>query len=134
MNSSRPYLLRALYEWISDNGMTPHLLVDASVAGVQIPPGVAQDGKVNLNIGMQAVRDLSLDNELIEFNARFSGVARHVQVPPAAVLAIYARENGQGMMFPPEEEQAEDAGQGSGSEEAGTDEKRLSKSHLKVIK
>ncbi|MDX1568888.1 MAG: ClpXP protease specificity-enhancing factor [Xanthomonadales bacterium] len=134
MTSSRPYLLRALYEWISDNGMTPHLLVDASAAGVEIPPGVAQDGKVNLNIGMQAVKDLSLDNELIEFNARFSGVARHVQIPPTAVLAIYARENGQGMMFPPEDDQTESAETPSEADDPETDEKRLSKSHLRVIK
>ena len=100
MTSQRPYLLRAIHEWISDNGMTPHLLVDANASGVHVPPGTAKDGKVVLNIAERAVQQLSLGNEFITFGARFGGVAHEVFVPVAAVLAIYSRETGQGMALP----------------------------------
>ena len=100
MTSHRPYLLRALYEWISDNGMTPHLLVDATRPGVQVPPHAVQDGRVVLNIADRAVAGLEMDNEQISFSARFGGVSQGVRVPVGAVLAIYARENGQGMALP----------------------------------
>jgi len=103
MTSNRPYLLRALYEWISDNGLTPYILVDATVQGVITPPHVVKDGRVVLNIAMRAVSQLELGKEAIRFLARFSGVSQSVEVPLSAVLAIYAQENGQGMMFPPEE-------------------------------
>ena len=97
MTSYRPYLLRALAEWINDNGMTPHILVDAGVAGVRVPPGAVREGKVVLNIADRAVVGLSIDNEWIEFTARFGGVSQPVSVPVGAVLAVYARETGQGM-------------------------------------
>lgn len=100
MTSQRPYLLRAIHEWISDNGMTPHLLVDANASGVHVPPGTAKDGKVVLNIAERAVQQLSLGNEFITFGARFGGVAHEVFVPVDAVLAIYSRETGQGMALP----------------------------------
>lgn len=100
MTSYRPYLLRALYEWIADNGMTPHLLVDAMRPGVQVPPHAVKDGKVVLNIAERAVAHLHMDNESITFHARFGGVSRGVVVPVAAVLAIYARETGHGMALP----------------------------------
>lgn len=100
MNSSRPYLLRALYEWIIDNGATPQILVDASDENLQIPDGIRTSDKVVLNIDPQAVRDLEIDTDYISFVARFSGVSHGVLVPVDAVLAVYARENGQGMMFP----------------------------------
>lgn len=103
MSSQRPYLLRAIHEWISDNGMTPHLLVDAAYPGVHVPPGTAKDGKVVLNIADRAVGQLSLGNDYITFGARFGGVAHEVFVPVAAVLAIYSRETGQGMALPVEE-------------------------------
>ena len=102
VSSQRPYLLRAIHEWISDNGMTPHLLVDAGYPGVHVPPGTAKDGKVVLNIAERAVGQLSLGNEYITFGARFGGVAHEVFVPVAAVLAIYSRETGQGMALPEE--------------------------------
>jgi stringent starvation protein B len=109
MTSSRPYLLRAFYEWISDNGLTPYLLVDANAEGVRIPPGAAKDGRVVLNIAARAVGQFEAGNEYIRFMARFGGVSQPVSVPVGAVLAIYAQENGQGMMFaaegvPPSEE------------------------------
>ncbi len=127
MTSSRPYLLRALYEWIADNDMTPHVLVDATVPGVQVPPHVVQDGKVTLNVDMQAVSGLSLDNDAITFAARFAGVSHQIHLPPSAVLAIYARENGQGMMFPPEEE-------GSEPDRGGGDDDRPTGPTLRVVK
>ena len=99
MTSNRPYLLRALYEWITDNGMTPHVLVDAEIEGVEVPEHVIQKGKVVLNIASGATEQLLLDNESICFKARFSGKPYPINVPMEAVIAIYARENGQGMMF-----------------------------------
>lgn len=102
MTSHRPYLLRALYAWISDNRMTPHLLVDATRPGVQVPPSAIKDGRVVLNVAERAVVGLDMGNELIAFTARFGGVSQPVRVPISAVLAIYARENGQGMGLPEE--------------------------------
>lgn len=99
MTSTRPYLLRAMHEWIVDNGMTPHLLVDATVDGVAVPPQHVEDGSIVLNAGPTAVRDLELGNEWVSFSARFAGVAQEIFVPIAAVQAVYARENGQGMFF-----------------------------------
>lgn len=99
MNSSRPYLVRALYEWIVDNDCTPHLLVNAEFPGVQVPPGFASDGQIVLNVSPSAVRHLHMDNEAVSFEGRFGGVARSLYIPAGAVLAIYARENGQGMVF-----------------------------------
>jgi stringent starvation protein B len=99
MTTNRPYLLRALYEWITDNGMTPHVLVDAGVDGVEVPDRVIQQGKVVLNIAAGATDQLVIDNDTIIFNARFSGKAYAISIPMDAVIAIYARENGQGMKF-----------------------------------
>jgi len=101
MTSTRPYLIRALYEWIEDNHRTPHILVNAEAPGVEVPKQHVQEGRIVLNINAAAVRDLRLGNDWIEFNARFGGVARTVHIPVTAVLAIYARENGQSMAFPP---------------------------------
>ena len=99
MTPNRPYLVRALYEWISDNNLTPYLLVDAGVEGVRVPPGVVKDGKVILNIAARAVGQFQIGNDRVHFLARFGGVSQAVDVPMGAVLAIYAQENGQGMMF-----------------------------------
>ena len=100
MNSHRPYLLRALVEWINDNGMTPHLMVDAGVPGVQVPPTAVKEERVVLNIAERAVMRLHIDNDAVSFTARFSGTSFQVHVPIAAVLAVYARETGQGMALP----------------------------------
>lgn len=104
MSSNRPYLLRAMHEWISDNGLTPYLLVDAAFPGVMVPAQAVKDGRVVLNVALRAVAHLDLGKDCVRFLARFSGVSQNVEVPVAAVLAIYAQENGQGMMF-----RAEDA-------------------------
>lgn len=99
MTSNRPYLLRALYEWITDNGLTPHILVNAAAEGVAVPSHVVQHEKVVLNIAAGATQQLVLDEDAIHFKARFSGKPYQIVVPMSAVIAIYARENGQGMMF-----------------------------------
>lgn len=103
MNSSRPYIMRALYEWIVDNDFTPYILVDASVAEVMVPRQFVKDNQIVLNISPDAVVDLSISNQAVAFNGRFGGVATDVFVPISAVVGIYARENGQGMVFDPEE-------------------------------
>ncbi len=102
MISNRPYLIRALYEWIVDNGWTPYVQVDAEWPGAEVPQQFVQDGVIVLNIGPLATRDLTLGNDEIAFRARFQGEERLVHFPPQAVLAIFAKENGQGMPFPPE--------------------------------
>jgi stringent starvation protein B len=99
MRSRRPYLLRAMYEWMVDAHQTPYVLVDARQDGVQVPQGSVHEGRVVLNIGPSAAHRLILGNDDVEFDARFGGVSHHVTVPVRAVLAIYARESGQGMMF-----------------------------------
>ena len=102
MSSQRPYLLRALYEWIADNGMTPHVLVDARMPGVRVPVHAVKDGRIVLNIAERAVAKLELGNDAIRFTARFAGVSQAVMVPLEAVIAIYSRETGQGMAMPDE--------------------------------
>ncbi|MBX2886091.1 MAG: ClpXP protease specificity-enhancing factor [Granulosicoccus sp.] len=99
MTSSRPYLIRALYEWIVDNQFTPYMLVDATSEEVVVPRTFVEGGRIILNISPDATHSLMLGNDFIAFNARFSGAAMDVSVPVASVLAVYARENGQGMMF-----------------------------------
>ncbi|HRO63496.1 ClpXP protease specificity-enhancing factor [Thermomonas sp.] len=102
MTSQRPYLLRALYEWVVDNGMTPHVLVNARMPGVRVPAHTIKDGQVVLNIADRAVAKLTMDNDALRFSARFGGVSQNVVIPMAAVIAIYARESGQGMALPEE--------------------------------
>ena len=125
MTSNRPYLLRALYEWITDNGLTPHVLVDAEFEGVDVPDHAVQKGKVVLNIAAGATENLLLDNDFIQFKARFSGKPYPISVPMNAVIAIYARENGQGMMF---------AQDGSPDPPVNGSDHPPPRSHLKVVK
>lgn len=99
MTPSRPYLVRALNEWIVDNAMTPYLVIDAGVQGVRVPEDYVTNGQIILNVSPSAVQHLEIDNESIEFSARFGGVPMQVYVPVVAVMAIYAKENGQGMVF-----------------------------------
>jgi stringent starvation protein B len=103
MSSNRPYLIRALYEWLVDNGTTPYLMVNAKADGVVVPERFVDDGRIILNVDPAAVSGLELGNDLISFSARFSGNAEDILIPPRAVMGIYARENGQGMLFPEEE-------------------------------
>ncbi|MGY8872133.1 MAG: ClpXP protease specificity-enhancing factor [Pseudomonadales bacterium] len=99
MKPSRPYLIKALQEWLLDNDCTPHLAVDVAVRGVMVPEQFISDGQIVLNISPSAIQDFLIDDEAISFNARFGGVPMNVYVPMAAVLAVYARENGAGMGF-----------------------------------
>ncbi|HEY1608842.1 MAG TPA: ClpXP protease specificity-enhancing factor [Paraburkholderia sp.] len=107
--STKPYLLRALYEWCTDNGFTPHIAVRVD-SQTRVPRQFVRDGEIVLNISFEATSQLQMGNELIEFNARFSGKSHKIEVPVANVLAIYARENGQGMAFPVETPAQGDAG------------------------
>ena len=125
LTSSQPYLLRAIYEWIVDNSLTPYILVDASHDAVQVPRQFVENGKIVLNIAPRAVNNLQLSNEQVLFDARFSGQPMQVALPITAVLAIYAKENGRGMMFGEEE----DGGPGP----EGPDDKPTRPS-LKVVK
>ncbi len=100
MKPRRPYLLRALHEWISDSGETPHIVVDAAAEGVTVPRQYVKDGKIVLNVSFSATQMLKLGNDFVSFEARFGGVGFAVQVPVRAILGIYARETGQGMIFP----------------------------------
>lgn len=97
--STRPYLIRALHDWCTDNGFTPYLAVYVD-ASVQVPVEYVKNNEIVLNVGFEATTSLKLGNELIEFKARFGGVSRDIAVPVDHVIAIYARENGQGMAFP----------------------------------
>ena len=99
----RPYLLRAYYDWLVDNNFTPYLVVDATYLGVNVPVEYVKDGQIVLNLSANATGNLQLTNDFIQFNARFKGVSRELYIPMGAALAIYARENGDGVMFEPEE-------------------------------
>lgn len=104
MTSLKPYLIRSIYEWILDNKLTPHLLVDAENEDAILPEDYIEDGKIVLNIRPEAVHNLTLGNDEIQFSACFFGITQHIATPTSAVLAIYAKENGQGMVFDPEEQ------------------------------
>ena len=132
MTSNRPYLLRALYEWIGDNDMTPHLLVDATFEGVQVPKSTIKDGRVVLNIAARAVAQLDMGNREVRFKARFGGVSQSVVVPLAAILAIYAQETGQGMMLPEDGGRMPDESAGEPPEPPEDGPKRGG--HLRVVK
>ncbi len=127
MTPSRPYLIRAMYEWIVDNGMTPYILADTSSDQVKIPRQYEEDGKIVLNIGPTAVQSLDLGQEAVCFDARFDSQPMTVVVPIEFVLAIYTRENGQGMMFADEDELPPT----DGSED---DSPKPKGTHLRVVK
>ena len=104
MHSSKPYLIRGLYEWLLDNKVTPYILLDTNCEGVKIPKNLAADAKLVLNLAPSAIDKLEMTNEYLSFSARFSGVAQKVYCPMESILAIYAQENGEGMIFEPESE------------------------------
>jgi len=103
MTSQKPYLIRAIYEWLVDNGQSPYLLVNTSIDGVQVPREFIQDNKIVLNIDPGAVRNFHSDNDWISFSARFSGKPMELFIPINAVQSIYSKENNQGMLFPEDE-------------------------------
>ena len=110
VTSNRPYLIRAIYEWIVDNGMTPYMLADASSERVKIPRKFVDDDRIVLDIGPIATQSLELGKEAVSFKARFGGEAVGVFIPVSHVLAIYTKENGQGMAFPEEDELPSETG------------------------
>lgn len=135
MTPSRPYLLRAIYDWLIDNEQTPYLLVDANAEGVIVPKEHVQDGKIILNISLTATRDLELTNSGVSFNARFGGKPMRVNVPIMASLALYSKENGRGMMFP--EEATDDDGPQSPDHDPDKKSdkgKSAQKPHLTLVK
>lgn len=103
LTPTRPYMVRAIFEWLEDNHLTPHLMVDATQPNVNVPQEHVQEGRIVLNIASRATGNLVIDNDYIHFHARFGGVSRELWVPMAAVMGIYARENSQGMFFDPNE-------------------------------
>ncbi|RLA26640.1 MAG: ClpXP protease specificity-enhancing factor [Gammaproteobacteria bacterium] len=105
-SSQRPYLVRAMHEWMTDTGKTPHLIIDAVAPGVQVPVEYVQDGKIVLNCSYSAIKNLVLGNDEVEFEARFGGVAHLIRAPIDSVLGIYARESGEGMLFSEQEVEA----------------------------
>ena len=129
MTPSRPYLIRALYEWIIDNGQTPYILVYAEDETVVVPRQFVEGGKIVLNINPSAVQNLQLGNQLVELDARFSGAPMHVSVPVMAVLAIYARENGKGMVFTDEEDGGDEP-----PPEGGPEDEKAKRPQLRVVK
>lgn len=125
MTSTKPYLIRAIRDWAIDNEFTPQILVDVTMKGVDVPEQHVNDGQIILNIGDRAVELEQMDNEVMAFSARFGGVPRHVTVPMDAVIAIYARENGQGIFFRDPQNPTE----------PGTEaDNKSTKPHLKLIK
>lgn len=131
MTPSRPYIMRALYEWIADNECTPYMLVDAKVKDVMVPQQFVKDGQIVLNISAGAVVDLNIANEAVSFNGRFGGVASDIYVPVSAVIGIYARENGQGMVFDADDDSNGDTPPDDGTPSPSRPEGRPS---LKVVK
>ena len=139
MTPMRPYLLRAQYDWIVDNELTPLLVVDTTVPGVVVPTDFVEHGQIVLNIAPMAVRGLMLGKEAVVFSGRFAGVAWDISIPLAAVKALYARENGQGMLFeddgypsPPEPSPEPTEGPASSSQDAAA--LRRGRASLKVVK
>jgi len=131
MTSSRPYLLRALNEWILDNGLTPHIVVDASQDQVVVPTEYVESGKIVLNISPSAVNGFSVSNEFLAFSARFSGKSMEIFVPVSAVLALYAKENGQGMVF--NEEKSNMRSKSLNTEPTIREKKQAERPRLKLV-
>lgn len=99
MTSAKPYFIQALHHWITDNGMTPLIVIEAGFEGLRVPPGIEEDGNITLNVSFDATEHLNMDHELMTFNARFGGRSQALIVPMESITAIFARENGKGMVF-----------------------------------
>ncbi|HVP32063.1 MAG TPA: ClpXP protease specificity-enhancing factor [Steroidobacteraceae bacterium] len=125
----RPYLLRAMHQWITDCGNTPHVIVDAGHEGAELPRAYVKDGKIVLNLSESATQRLRLGNDDVEFDARFAGVVHHVRFPVSAVLGVYARETGEGMVFTEQDLGPEPPKRPTPAEEGGA-----RRPQLKVVK
>ena len=121
MKSRKPYLLRAMHEWISDSDCTPHLVVDAGASGVEVPRQYVREGKIILNVSWNATGNLRMGADELTFSGRFGGVAMNVRVPIDAVLAIYARETGQGMIFADDDAEGAPSADAAGGKPGSTD-------------
>ncbi|QLB13146.1 stringent starvation protein B [Bisgaardia hudsonensis] len=144
----RPYLLRAYYDWLIDSELTPYLVVDATYFGVNVPIEYVKDGQIVLNLSPNATGNFLMNNQAIQFSARFQGVSRDIYIPMGAALAIYARENGDGVMFEPEsiyeiqrDEQPLSFAEATDkkekplkSKQSETNKNKKSPSHLRIIK
>jgi len=133
MISTKPYLIRAIRDWATDNNLTPQILVDATVEGVRVPVNYVADGQIVLNIGVQAVEMLDMGNELLSFAARFNGSPHDVDVPIDAVLAVFARENGQGIFFKEPDGSPDPESKTDQIADSGSDH-RPSRPNLKIVK
>jgi stringent starvation protein B len=147
MTSTRPYLIRAFYDWIVDNDCTPYIVINSSEVDVDVPKEYVEDGQIVLNIAMSAVNGLILGDHAVEFQARFGGKIRRVYAPVPAIIAIYAKENGRGMVFaeeeegddplspppPPKPETKETKNKDEGDGKKGG-KKTVGRSHLTVVK
>jgi stringent starvation protein B len=137
--SRRPYLLRAMLDWIVDCGYTPHLIVDAASDNVQVPRQFVKEGRIVLNISASATQSFRIDADTVQFSARFGGVSHHIRVPVDFVLGIYARETGQGMVFTDDATQVPTEGSNSSGEDRPPDDpppapEKPRRPSLKVVK
>ncbi len=107
MTSAKPYFIQALHQWITDNGMTPLIVIDASYEGLRVPPGIEEDGNITLNVSYDATDHMTMDPDLMTFNARFGGRSQALIVPMESITALFARENGKGMVFEMEDHESE---------------------------
>ena len=134
LSSRRPYLLRAMHEWMSDNNQTPHIVVDANVEGVVVPSQFVKDGRIVLNVSYSAASGIQIDNDNISFQARFGGTPMAVSIPMKAVLGIYGRESGEGMLFGDEDDGAESSPEPDPDPTPDGPGEPPRRSHLKVVK
>ena len=137
LTPTRPYMVRAIFEWLEDNNLTPHLMVDTTQPNVTVPVEYVQDGRIVLNIASRATGNLVINNDFINFHARFGGVSQELWVPMQAVMGIYARENSQGMFFDPTEYDNAPQSEINASQPAESTEvqrpKRENKAGLKIL-
>ncbi len=134
MYPQKPYLVRAFYEWIVDSKLTPYVLIDANYEGVIVPKEYIEDGEIVLNVSPLAVKHFNISNKQIDFEARFSGNSMQVIVPVKSVLAIYANENGRGMVFSVNEEEDDDMPPSDEAEQGGGSKSGSGKPTLKLVK
>ena len=137
LTPTRPYMVRAIFEWLEDNNLTPHIMVDTTQPNVTVPVEYVQDGHIVLNIASRATGNLVINNDFINFHARFGGVSQELWVPMQAVMGIYARENSQGMFFDPTEYDNAPQSEINASQPAESTEvqrpKRENKAGLKIL-
>jgi stringent starvation protein B len=137
LTPTRPYMVRAIFEWLEDNNLTPHIMVDTTQPNVTVPVEYVQDGRIVLNIASRATGNLLINNDFINFHARFGGVSQELWVPMQAVMGIYARENSQGMFFDPTEYDNAPQSEINASQPAESTEvqrpKRENKAGLKIL-